>query len=66
MAPENVFPRGSSPKAPTDVRIWCLLPIYNWRYGDLAKLHAHVIMASPATECDCLMGCSRRADVRTI
>ena len=38
MAPQDVFPSGSSPKAPTDVRIWCLLPIYNWTYRNLAKV----------------------------
>ena len=38
MAPQDVFPSRSSPKAPTDVRIWCLLPIYNWTYRNLAKV----------------------------
>ena len=60
-APEDVFPKSSSLKAPTDVRIWCPLPIYNWRHGNLAKLHAHAIMMSPASECICLMGSSPRA-----
>ena len=40
---------------------WCPLPVYKWSYGDLAKLHAHVIMVSPATECDYFMGSSPRS-----
>ena len=60
-APEYVFPRGSSLKIPTDVRIRFPLPIYNWRYWDLAKLHSHVIMTSPATVCGYSMGSTPRA-----
>ena len=42
--------KGTSPKTVTDV--WIRLPISNWRYGDLAKLHAHLMMTSLATQCN--------------
>ena len=61
MPREDVFPRNSSLKSPPDLQIQCPLLIYNWRYGDLAKLHSHVIMTSPATECNCFMGSFPRA-----